>query len=58
MPIGAHKLLSFLAEPLKQPTENLLDFEDHDVSDYLKEFRDWVCIADTFCDIVFRLLNC
>ena len=44
MPIGAHKLLSFLAEPLKQPTENMLSFKDHDVSDYLKEFRDWVCI--------------
>ena len=48
MPIGAHKLLSFLAEPLKQPTENLLAFDDHDVSDYLKEFRDWVCIIDSY----------
>ncbi|XP_010685276.1 nuclear pore complex protein NUP107 isoform X2 [Beta vulgaris subsp. vulgaris] len=41
MPIGSHKLLSFLAEPLKQPTENLLASEDHNVSDCLKEFRDW-----------------
>ncbi|KAL2933163.1 hypothetical protein RDABS01_016282 [Bienertia sinuspersici] len=50
MPIGAHKLLSFLAEPLKQPTENLLGFEDHDVSDYLKEFRDW-----RFLPVSYRL---
>uniref|UniRef100_A0A803LDI3 Nuclear pore complex protein n=1 Tax=Chenopodium quinoa TaxID=63459 RepID=A0A803LDI3_CHEQI len=52
MPIGAHKLLSFLAEPLKQPTENLLAFEDHDVSDYLKEFRDWSEYYS--CDATYR----
>lgn len=42
MPIGAHKLLSFLAEPLKQSTESLLLSEDHLVSENLKEFQDWV----------------
>ena len=42
MPIGAHTLLSFLAEPLKQPTETLLSTEDHDVSENLREFQDWV----------------
>ncbi|XP_056684816.1 nuclear pore complex protein NUP107 isoform X2 [Spinacia oleracea] len=52
MPIGAHKLLSFLAEPLKQPTENLLAFEDHDVSDYLKEFSDWSEYYS--CDATYR----
>ncbi|CAL5379620.1 unnamed protein product [Camellia sinensis] len=40
MPIGAHTLLSFLAEPLKQPTETLLSTEDHDVSENLREFQD------------------
>lgn len=52
MPIGAHKLLSFLAEPLKQPTENMLSFKDHDVSDYLKEFRDWSEYYS--CDATYR----
>lgn len=52
MPIGAHKLLSFLAEPLKLPTENLLAFEEHDVSDYLKEFRDWSEYYS--CDATYR----
>ncbi|KAL7234881.1 hypothetical protein ACSBR1_018365 [Camellia fascicularis] len=41
MPIDAHTLLSFLAEPLKQPTETLLSIEDHDASENLKEFQDW-----------------
>ncbi|CAL5379326.1 unnamed protein product [Camellia sinensis] len=40
MPIGAHTLLSFLAKPLKQPTETLLSTEDHDVSENLREFQD------------------
>lgn len=52
MPIGAHKLLSFLAEPLKQSTENMLSFKDHDVSDYLKEFRDWSEYYS--CDATYR----
>ncbi|KAL9274262.1 Nuclear pore complex protein NUP107-like protein [Drosera capensis] len=52
MPIGAHKLLSFLAEPLKQPPENLLSFEEHDVSDYLKEFKDWSEFYS--CDATYR----
>ncbi|CAL5382010.1 unnamed protein product [Camellia sinensis] len=39
MPIGAHTLLSFLAEPLKQPTETLLSAEDHGVSENLREFQ-------------------
>ncbi|KAL7204946.1 hypothetical protein ACSBR2_017964 [Camellia fascicularis] len=41
MPIDAHTLLSFLAEPLKQPTETLLSIEDHDASENLREFQDW-----------------
>lgn len=52
MPVGAHKLLSFLAEPLKQPTENLSSFEDHDIPDYLKEFRDWSEYYS--CDATYR----
>ncbi|GAB2250050.1 hypothetical protein Droror1_Dr00013409 [Drosera rotundifolia] len=52
MPIGAHKLLSFLAEPVKQPPENLLSCEEHDVSDYLKEFKDW---SEFYCcDATYR----
>ncbi|XP_028127598.1 nuclear pore complex protein NUP107-like [Camellia sinensis] len=39
MPIGAHTLLSFLTEPLKQPTETLLSAEDHGVSENLREFQ-------------------
>ncbi|CAL5380405.1 unnamed protein product [Camellia sinensis] len=49
MPIGAHTLLSFLAEPLKQPTETLLSAEDHGVSENLREFQNWrihVTISD------------
>ncbi|CAL5379562.1 unnamed protein product [Camellia sinensis] len=42
MPIGGHTLLSFLAEPLKQPTETLFSTEDHDVSENLREFQDWL----------------
>ncbi|XP_043705825.1 nuclear pore complex protein NUP107 [Telopea speciosissima] len=41
MPIGAHMILSFLAEPLKHHTETLLSCEDHDVSENLREFQDW-----------------
>lgn len=47
MPIGAHMILSFLAEPLKQPTETLLSFEDHVVSENLQEFQDWVCFTSS-----------
>ncbi|KAI8027256.1 Nuclear pore complex protein NUP107 [Camellia lanceoleosa] len=53
MPIGAHTLLSFLAEPLKQPTETLLSTEDHDVSENLREFQDWICEYYS-CDATYR----
>lgn len=43
MPVGAHTLLSFLAEPLKQPPETLHAFEEYNVAENLKEFQDWVC---------------
>lgn len=52
MPIGAHTLLSFLAEPLKQPTETLLSFEDRDVSQNLREFQDWSEYYS--CDATYR----
>lgn len=42
MPVGAHMLLSFLAEPLKQPINTLPSFHDNDVSKDLHEFEDWV----------------
>lgn len=45
MPIGAHKLLSFLAEPLKQLSENLDALENYDISEDLSEFQDWVCFV-------------
>ncbi|KAK6153544.1 hypothetical protein DH2020_013183 [Rehmannia glutinosa] len=41
VPIGAHTVLSLLAEPLKHPTETLLSTEDDDVSENLREFQDW-----------------
>ncbi|CAL5379254.1 unnamed protein product [Camellia sinensis] len=52
MPIGAHTVLSFLAEPLKQPTETLLSTEDHDVSENLREFQDWSEYYS--CDATYR----
>uniref|UniRef100_A0A5B7BC96 Nuclear pore complex protein n=1 Tax=Davidia involucrata TaxID=16924 RepID=A0A5B7BC96_DAVIN len=52
MPIGAHTLLSLLAEPLKQPTETLLSTEDHDVSENLREFQDWSEYYS--CDATYR----
>ncbi|KAI8026166.1 Nuclear pore complex protein NUP107 [Camellia lanceoleosa] len=52
MPIGGHTLLSFLAEPLKQPTETLLSTEDHDVSENLREFQDWSAYYS--CDATYR----
>ncbi|KAK6911833.1 Nuclear pore protein 84/107 [Dillenia turbinata] len=41
MPIGAHTLLSYLVEPLKQLPEALSSFEDPNVSENLIEFLDW-----------------
>ncbi|XP_073021989.1 nuclear pore complex protein NUP107 [Primulina eburnea] len=41
LPVGAHTVLSLLAEPLKQQTEILLSAEDLDVSENLREFQDW-----------------
>ncbi|CAL5330799.1 unnamed protein product [Camellia sinensis] len=52
MPIGAHTLLSFLAEPLKQPTETLLSAEDHGVSENLREFQNWSEYYS--CDATYR----
>uniref|UniRef100_A0A2P2K3Y4 Nuclear pore complex protein n=1 Tax=Rhizophora mucronata TaxID=61149 RepID=A0A2P2K3Y4_RHIMU len=43
MPIGAHSLLSLLAEPLKQLSEIPDILEDY-ASENLKEFQDWVCL--------------
>ncbi|KAJ0980723.1 hypothetical protein J5N97_008978 [Dioscorea zingiberensis] len=52
MPIGAHMLLSFLAEPLKQPKDSLLSFDEQDVSDNLLEFEDWREFYS--CDATYR----
>lgn len=52
LPIGAHKLLSFLAEPLRQQSEDLLSLVDHDVSDYLREFKYWREYYS--CDATYR----
>lgn len=43
MPIGAHTLLSSLAEPLKQLSDDLVSDKSHEFSKNLKEFQDWVC---------------
>lgn len=45
VPIGAHTVLSLLAEPLKQQTEVLLSTEDLDVSENYREFQDWVYLS-------------
>ncbi|CAA0816162.1 Nuclear pore complex protein NUP107 [Striga hermonthica] len=41
VPVGAHTVLSLLAEPLKHLTEVLISSEDHEVSENLREFQDW-----------------
>ncbi|KAJ9568502.1 hypothetical protein OSB04_004468 [Centaurea solstitialis] len=52
MPIGAHTLLSLLAEPLKHPSETLFSSEDHGISDSLREFEDWNEYYS--CDATYR----
>ncbi|KAL7603921.1 nuclear pore complex protein NUP107 [Lactuca sativa] len=52
MPIGAHKLLSILAEPLKHSSEALFSTEDNDVSDSMREFEDWNEYYS--CDATYR----
>lgn len=49
MPVGAHTLLSLLAEPLSQLTDSA---EDYGVSENLKEFNDWVCYRSLMHHIV------
>lgn len=51
MPVGAHTLLSFLAEPLKQISEGPDMVEDY-VSENLKEFEDWSEYYS--CDATYR----
>ncbi|CAI0419242.1 unnamed protein product [Linum tenue] len=50
MPIGAHALLSLLAEPLKRLSEFPADFEN--ISENLKEFNDWSEYYS--CDATYR----
>lgn len=45
VPIGAHTVLSLLAEPLKQQTELLHSTDDRDVSESFREFQDWVYLS-------------
>ncbi|KAG6669049.1 nuclear pore complex protein NUP107 [Carya illinoinensis] len=52
VPIGAHTLLSLLAEPLKQLSENHDMLEDYDISDNLREFQDWSEYYS--CDATYR----
>lgn len=52
VPIGAHTLLGFLAEPLKQLSENPETLEDHNISDNLREFQDWSEYYS--CDATYR----
>ncbi|XP_022715316.1 nuclear pore complex protein NUP107-like [Durio zibethinus] len=51
MPIGAHELLSLLAEPLKQHSETPDTLEDY-VVENLKEFQDWSEYYS--CDATYR----
>nr|KYP41292.1 Retrovirus-related Pol polyprotein from transposon TNT 1-94 [Cajanus cajan] len=52
MPIGAHTVLGFLAEPLKQLAETLETSEDYDVFEDLREFQDWREYYS--CDATYR----
>ncbi|KAG0461712.1 hypothetical protein HPP92_022009 [Vanilla planifolia] len=52
MPIGAHMLLSFLAEPLKQPKDALLSLDHCNVFESLNEFEDWREYYS--CDATYR----
>ncbi|KAJ7963320.1 Nuclear pore complex protein [Quillaja saponaria] len=52
MPIGAHELLSFLAEPLKQLSEAPDDSMEYNVSENLREFQDWSEYYS--CDATYR----
>ncbi|KAJ8560909.1 hypothetical protein K7X08_027099 [Anisodus acutangulus] len=52
MPIGAHTLLSSLAEPLKQLSDDLVSVESHEFSENLKEFQDWSEFYS--CDATYR----
>ncbi|XP_020254733.1 nuclear pore complex protein NUP107 isoform X2 [Asparagus officinalis] len=52
MPVGAHMLLSFLAEPLKQPNDTFPSVDDNDVSENLHEFEDWREYYS--CDATYR----
>ena len=53
-PVGAHTLLSFLAEPLKHLSENPDTLEDY-VSENLQEFQAWVCFTLHFLLVVLDL---
>lgn len=50
-PVGAHTLLSFLAEPLKQLSENPDTLVDY-VSENLQEFQDWVGFTALFLLVI------
>ncbi|XP_075087245.1 nuclear pore complex protein NUP107 isoform X1 [Nicotiana tabacum] len=52
MPVGAHTLLSLLAEPLKQLSDDLVSIESHEFSEKLKEFQDWSEFYS--CDATYR----
>ncbi|KAL5160669.1 Nuclear pore complex protein NUP107 [Glycine soja] len=52
MPIGAHTVLGFLAEPLKQLAETLETSEDYNVFEDLREFQDWREYYS--CDATYR----
>nr|XP_016436116.1 PREDICTED: nuclear pore complex protein NUP107-like [Nicotiana tabacum] len=52
MPVGAHTLLSLLAEPLKQLSDDLVSVESHEFSENLKEFQDWSEFYS--CDATYR----
>ncbi|KAL9304256.1 hypothetical protein ACSQ67_021519 [Phaseolus vulgaris] len=52
MPIGAHTVLGFLAEPLKQFAEALETSEDYNVFEDLREFQDWREYYS--CDATYR----
>lgn len=52
IPIGAHTLLSLLAEPMKQAADIFHSTEDNEASENLREFEDWSEYYS--CDATYR----
>ncbi|CAN6451397.1 unnamed protein product [Victoria cruziana] len=52
LPAGAHMLLSYLAEPLQQPTDSIFTEKEDDFSEEMVECKDWQEFYS--CDATYR----